>query len=468
MAEGPRITRGVSVAIGSIVVRQYVQGAAYLLSPRSSSLVAWKYGDGMREALARKSRVAVPAKINKLLSAPPGGAARVLGLGDHARAARRVRSELGAPRLVRSSRRCGCRRGSGRSRSCCSPGRRGWCSAIFVLTCMPRMNHAPTLSSCCSVWRSPSAAATTTTGCARPESAPRRPARARGAGAFRQMESLRASASATRRGVIVVLVAAERRRNPRGVLGLRRCSPAIQEKEPAIRRHVYAIAAACRAGAWARWCSTRCSPGSGPRGKTVRRPGKAEKASSAARSQVLGQDFLSPALAASSFRNLVQRFLPFSGGGARPGAGARGVRGRTPGGRAWATIASRTLRGPVEGRPGLADPVALLNATWWRRQADYRESNLPVDAGIFNDTADVFSFHRLPIPASTAAHTERALHLRQPGGLAAQAQREGDRRARRRRRIFRELPAPGRRSRPVRAPTSGARGWKISISSSST
>ena len=59
---------------------------------------------------------------------PQGGADRVFGAGDHARAARRVRSQLGAPPCS-SSRRSGCRRGSARSRSSSSPGRHGSCSA---------------------------------------------------------------------------------------------------------------------------------------------------------------------------------------------------------------------------------------------------------------------------------------------------------------------------------------------------
>jgi len=56
-----------SVAIGSIVVARHLQGAAYLLLAAGLLALAWRYEDGVREALAQKSRVAVPAKINKLL-----------------------------------------------------------------------------------------------------------------------------------------------------------------------------------------------------------------------------------------------------------------------------------------------------------------------------------------------------------------------------------------------------------------
>ena len=50
-----------SVATGSFVMAQYLQGVAYLLLAAGLLALAWRYEDGMREALARKSRVAVPA-----------------------------------------------------------------------------------------------------------------------------------------------------------------------------------------------------------------------------------------------------------------------------------------------------------------------------------------------------------------------------------------------------------------------
>src|SRR2546430_5355141 len=54
-----------SVATGSIVMAQYVQGAAYLLLAPGLLAVAWRYEDALREALAQKSRVAVPAKLDR-------------------------------------------------------------------------------------------------------------------------------------------------------------------------------------------------------------------------------------------------------------------------------------------------------------------------------------------------------------------------------------------------------------------
>jgi len=128
-------------------------------------------------------------------------------------------------------------------------------------------------------------------------------------------------------------------------------------------------------------------------------------------------------------------------------------------------IASRNLRGPVEGRPGLADPVAPPERhLGGDGQADDREQPPARRRHSSNDTADVFSFIDYPIPASTAAAPERALTYVSPAGSLRKRSEKGDRRARRRRRIFSRTPATATALDVCPRSTSGAKRL-ISISS---
>src|SRR5260370_36425546 len=61
-------------------------------------------------------------------------------------------------------------------------------------------------------------------------------------------------------------------------------------------------------------------------------------------------------------------------------------------------------------------PSLFLTGPWVETGQRMIASNLAVDAGIFNDTADAFSFIDYPIPASTAAHLSARFTYVSPAG----------------------------------------------------
>src|SRR5438046_2609654 len=70
-------------------------------------------------------------------------------------------------------------------------------------------------------------------------------------------------------------------------------------------------------------------------------------------------------------------------------------------------------------------PSLLLNGTWVETGKRMIASNLAVDAGVFNDTADVSAFIDYPVPASTAAHlSARFTYVSPAGSLRKRSERE--------------------------------------------
>src|SRR5439155_25053767 len=228
-----------SVAIGSIVMAQYVQGAAYLLLAALLLAVAWRYEGAMREALAQKSRVAVPAKINKLLrrgEAPlefsVSGITRALFVvlgASWVLLALFVVSPVWLPQ------------GIGTLAIVLFAWSAWLVFGNFVLTCMPRMNHAPTLFLVLFVW------AVAISSCN-----DNHRVREAGVGAsavarepelsrhFEKWIASRERARDPKRRYPVVIVAAEGG-GIRAAYWTATLLAAIQEREPSFGRHGYAI-----------------------------------------------------------------------------------------------------------------------------------------------------------------------------------------------------------------------------------
>jgi hypothetical protein len=191
---------------------------------------------------------------------------------------------------------------------------------------------------------------------------------------------------------------------------------AIQEREPSFARHVYAISGVSGGSVGALVFDALLAQGPGAGGKRCDAGGRVETSLERCASHVLGEDFLSPALAALLFPDLVQRFLPFP---VERFDRARALEASWEG--AWRTrVGNDRLAEPFDGlwKGDLAYriPSLLLNATWVETGKRMIASNLPVDAGIFNDTADVFSFIDYPVPASTAAHLSARFTYVSPAG----------------------------------------------------
>src|SRR5437879_9334455 len=106
----------------------------------------------MREALARKSRVAVPAKINKLLRRAPGQAPLEFSVSGITRALLVVFGASWALLVLFVVSPVWLPQGIGTLAIVLF----AWSSWLvfgnFVLTCIPRMNHAPTLFLVLIVW----------------------------------------------------------------------------------------------------------------------------------------------------------------------------------------------------------------------------------------------------------------------------------------------------------------------------
>jgi len=144
--------------------------------------------------------------------------------------------------------------------------------------------------------------------------------------------------------------------------------------------------------------------------------GKVETSLSRCAAHVLGEDFLSPTLAAFLFPDLVQRFLPFP---VERFDRARALEASWE--DAWKSrMGNDRLAEPFhalwKGDRAHRIPSLFLNGTWVETGKRMIASNLAIDAGIFNDTADVFSFIDYAVPASTAAHLSARFTYVSPAG----------------------------------------------------
>jgi len=404
-----------SVAIGSIVVRQYVQGAAYLLLAAILLAIAWKYGDGMREALARKSRVAVPAKINRLLRRAPREAPLEFSVSGITRALLVVFVASWALFVLFVVSPVWLPQGIGTLAIVLFAWSAWLVFGNFVLTCLPRMNHAPTLFLVLFVW---AVAISSLNDNHRVREAQDASAVPRELGVqehFDKWIAARERGRDPKKRYPVVIVAAEGG-GIRAAYWTATLLAAIQEKEPRFARHVYAISGVSGGSVGALVFDALLAQGPGAGGRLCDAGGKAEKSLELCAAHVLGEDFLSPALAAFLFPDLVQRFLPFP---VERFDRARALEASWE--DAWRTrMGNDRLAEPFDalwkGERAYRIPSLLLNATWVETGQRMIASNLAVDAGIFNDTADVFSFIDYPIPASTAAHLSARFTYVSPAG----------------------------------------------------
>jgi len=403
-----------SVAIGSFAMAQYLQGAAYLLLAAGLLALAWRYEDGMREALAQKSRVIVPAKINALLrrgEAPiefsVSGITRALLVvfgASWVLLALFVVSPVALPQ------------GIGTLAIVLFAWSAWLVFGNFVLTCMPRMNRAPALLLVLIVW------AVAISSCN-----DNHRVREAGGGAsavprelglrehFEKWIAARERARDPKKRYPVVIVAAEGG-GIRAAYWTATLLAAIQEKEPSFASHVYAISGVSGGSVGAVVFDALLAQVPGAGGKLCEVRGTAETSRERCAEHVLGEDFLSPTLAAFLFPDLVQRFLPFP---VERLDRARALEASWE--DAWKSrMGNDRLAEPFDalwkGDRAHRIPSLLLNGTWVETGKRMIASNLAVDAGIFNDTADVFSFIDYPIAASTAAHLSARFTYVSPAG----------------------------------------------------
>ncbi len=413
-----------SVAIGSIAMAQYVQGAAYILLAAGLLAVAWRYEDGLREALALESRVVVPAKINALLRRGPqkrlefsiSGITRallvVLG-ASWVLLALFVVSPVWLPQ------------GMGTLAIVLFAWSAWLVFGNFVLTCIPRMNRAPTLLVVLFVWAV--AISSLNDNHRVREAGAAAPAVPREPGLLKHFDKWLASSERGRnpkKRFPVVIVAAEGG-GIRAAYWTATLLAAIQEREPSFARHVYAISGVSGGSVGAVVFDALLAQAPGTGGKLCDIRGKAETGIERCAAHVLGQDFLSPALAAFLFPDLVQRFLPFP---VERFDRARAL--ETSWEDAWRQgMGNDRLAEPFgalwEGDREHRIPSLLLNATWVETGKRMIASNLAVDPGTFNDTADVFSFIDYPIAVSTAAHlSARFTYVSPAGSLRKRSEKE--------------------------------------------
>src|SRR3989475_3793747 len=391
-----------SVAIGSIAMAQHVQGAAYLLLAAVLLAVAWRYEDGMREALAQNSRVAV---IPRALLVVFGASWLLLALF--------VVSPVWLPQ------------GIGTLAIVLFAWSAWLVFGNFVLTCIPRMNRAPTLllvliawavaiSSCNDNHRVREAGAGSPV-------VPREPGLGKH---FEKWIAARERARDPKRRYPVVIVAAEGG-GIRAAYWTATLLAAIQEREPSFARHVYAISGVSGGSVGAVVFGALLAQVPGAGGKLCDVGGKAETSLPRCAGRVLGEDFLSPTLAAFLFPDLVQRFLPFP---VERFDRARALEASWE--DAWKrSMGNERLAEPFDGlwKGDRAHriPSLFLNGTWVETGKRMIASNLAVEPGIFNDTADVFSFIDYPIPASTAAHlSARFTYVSPAGSLRKRSEKE--------------------------------------------
>jgi len=411
-----------SVAIGSIVVARHLQGAAYLLLAAGLLALAWRYEDGVREALAQKSRVAVPAKINKLLRR--GEAPLVFSVSGITRALLVV---LGASWVLLALfvvSPVWLPQGIGTLAIVLFAWSAWLVFGNFVLTCMPRMNRAPTLLLALIVW---AAAISSLNDNHRVREAQGAPAVPRGLEVREHFDQWIASPERERdpkRRYPVVIVAAEGG-GIRAAYWTATLLAAIQEKQPRFARHVYAISGVSGGSLGAVVFDALLAQSPGAAGGLCEVRGTAEKSIERCAAQVLGQDFLSPALAGLLFPDLVQRFLPFP---VERFDRARSLEASWE--DAWRKgMGNDRLAEPFDalwkGERAHRIPSLLLNGTWVETGKRMIASNLAVDASIFNDTADVFAFIDYPVPASTAAHlSARFTYVSPAGSLRKRSEKE--------------------------------------------
>jgi len=414
-----------SVAIGSFAMAQTLQGAAYLLLAAGLLALAWRYEDGMREALARKSRVAVPAKINALLRRAPEEAPIEFSVSGITRALLVV---LGASWVLLALfvvSPVWLPQGIGTLAIVLF----AWSSWLvfgnFVLTCIPRMNRAPTLLLVLIVW------AVAISSC----NDNHRVREARGGASavprelglrehFEKWIASRERARDPKKRYPVVIVAAEGG-GIRAAYWTATLLAAIQEKEPSFARHVYAISGVSGGSVGAVVFDALVAQVPGAGGKLCDVRGTAETSRERCAEHVLGEDFLSPALAAFLFPDLVQRFLPFP---VERFDRARAL--ETSWEDAWKKgmgndRMAESFDGLWEGDRAHRIPSLLLNGTWVETGKRMIASNLAVEPGIFNDTADFSSFVDYPIAASTAAHlSARFTYVSPAGSLRKRSEKE--------------------------------------------
>jgi len=405
-----------SVAIGSIVMARHVQGAVYLLLAAVLLALAWRYEDGLRAALALKTRVAVPAKINALLRRAPEEPPLEFSVSGITRALLVVLGASWALLALFVVSPVWLPQGIG-TLAIVLFAWSGWLVfGNFVLTCIPRMNRAPTLFLVLIAW------AVAISSCNDNhrvrEAGAGAPAVPRGPGLREHFEKWIASSERGRdpkRRYPVVIVAAEGG-GIRAAYWTATLLAAIQEREPSFARHVYAISGVSGGSVGAVVFDALLAQGPGAGGRLCDVRGKAETSLSRCAGQVLGEDFLSPTLAAFLFPDLVQRFLPFP---VERFDRARAL--ETSWEDAWRKgMGNERLAEPFDGlwkgERAHRIPSLFLNGTWVETGKRMIASNLAVDAGIFNDTADVFSFIDYPIAASTAAHLSARFTYVSPAG----------------------------------------------------
>src|SRR2546421_7703116 len=270
--------------------------------------LAWRYEDGVREALAQKSRVAVPAKINKLLRR--GEAPLVFSVSGITRALLVV---LGASWVLLALfvvSPVWLPQGIGTLAIVLFAWSAWLVFGNFVLTCMPRMNRAPTLLLALIAW---AVAISSLNDNHRVREAQGAPAVPRGLEVREHFDQWIASPERERdpkRRYPVVIVAAEGG-GIRAAYWTATLLAAIQEKQPRFARHVYAISGVSGGSLGAVVFDALLAQGQGAAGELCAVRGTAEKSLERCAAQVLGEDFLSPALAGLLFADLVQRFLPF-------------------------------------------------------------------------------------------------------------------------------------------------------------
>jgi hypothetical protein len=404
-----------SVAIGSISMAQTLQGAAYLLLAAILLAIAWRYEDGMRGALARKSRVAVPAKINRLLRRAPEEPPLEFSVSGITRALLVVFGASWVLFVLFLVSPVWLPQGIGTLAIVLFAWSAWLVFGNFVLTCMPRMNHAPTLFLVLFVWAVAISSLNDNHRVRDAQGASAVP-RELGVGEhFEKWITARERDRDPKKRYPVVIVAAEGG-GIRAAYWTATLLAAIQEKEPRFARHVYAISGVSGGSVGAVVFDALLAQGPRAGGKLCEAGGKAEISIERCAAQVLGEDFLSPALAAFLFPDLVQRFLPFP---VERFDRARALEASWE--DAWRTrMGNDRLAEPFDalwkGERAYRVPSLLLNATWVETGKRMIASNLAVDAGIFNDTADVFSFIDYPIPASTAAHLSARFTYVSPAG----------------------------------------------------
>src|SRR5256885_2055287 len=309
-----------SVAIGSFVMARYVQGAAYLLLAAVLLAVAWRYEDAMREALAQKSRVAVPAKINSLMRRAPEEPPLEFSVSGITRALLFVFGASWVLFILFVVSPVWLPQGIGTLAIVLFAWSAWLVFGNFVLTCMPRMNRAPTLLLALIAW---AVAISSLNDNHRVREAQGAPAVPRGLEVREHFDQWIASPERERdpkRRYPVVIVAAQGG-GIRAAYWHATLLAAIQEKQPRFARHIYAISGVSGGSLGAVVFDALLAQSPGAAGGLCEVRGTAEKSIERCAAQVLGQDFLSPALAGLLFPDLGQRVLPFSRGGFDP-AGA--------------------------------------------------------------------------------------------------------------------------------------------------